>query len=793
MDLEQLVKIEKGIMNDLKDFQKATVNRIYDLFKDQKQQKVLLADEVGLGKTLVARGLIARLARLYKDNNADSFQVVYICSNVSIASQNMEKLRIDKGVRVDNESVTRLSMQALHIFEQRQKLKQDNGFIQLTAMTPGTSFRLTAGTGMYTERALIYAVLKETGLFKQYNNELDAVLSMGVKGWIGWARDNMHTRVNDLAEPFREQVISRVERYLTDDEDPGLYINIIDKCRAVQQGEAAQTNAYLIICKLRMMMAKISLDFLKPDLVIMDEFQRFRDLITAEADSEMGMLTQQFIHKSGVKTLLLSATPYKIYSTLEEIEELGGKDEHYKEFHEVINFLFRDKPAKQIEFKDKWNSYSEKLRLIDFDNIAVLVASKAQTESLLYEALCRTERLRVADTGTDMLDTKGASVPIEILEEDIKAYIEADNVIEAMRNFGSQVPALVEYVKSAPYLFSFMDDYQIKRELRKVVKKYSEMCEILNQNQRCWLKRYEISSYKQIRFPNARLRALVDEAFKNNGEWLLWVPPSLPYYEPGGPFRSSDGFSKVLVFSAWVMVPRMIAALVSYEAERKTIGLPSYKPESTDEGRKNYFATDKRKRRFPYPKLNFRVSRDADESIAKPESMSLFALQYPSISLMKMFDPTEFLNQRSDKTKSLTMKETESLIKGKLAEELDSVQSKYPPETGSSAAVWYWAAPLLIDQNRGYSDYVCQWLEKIIQNRLETQRQKKKLSENLEIGHLNYLLEVVRGNEKLRMGAIPEDLTEVLTMQILGSPAICALRMLIQPSAKYDMILPQKG
>lgn len=36
---------------ELKDFQKATVKHIVDIFKSKKQRRVLLSDEVGLGKT----------------------------------------------------------------------------------------------------------------------------------------------------------------------------------------------------------------------------------------------------------------------------------------------------------------------------------------------------------------------------------------------------------------------------------------------------------------------------------------------------------------------------------------------------------------------------------------------------------------------------------------------------------------------------------------------------------------------------------------------------------------------
>jgi len=778
MDLERLKKLEVSINADLKDFQRATVDRLYDLFSTNKQQKVLLADEVGLGKTLVAKGVIARLARLYKEKGATSFQVVYICSNMSIARQNMEKLKIDDNVRSDGDSVTRLSMQALQIFEQRQKLISDDGFIHLTAMTPGTSFRLTAGAGIVSERAFIFALLKRTGLFEQYLRELEAFLSMDVKAWSDWAKAWLEDRVGKLNEPYRVQIVARVKRYLVEEEDFGLLQAIKNKGDAIKMGESHLDSIYGIIGRLRWMMARISLEFLKPDLVIMDEFQRFRDLITAEPDTEIGMLTGKFIHQEDVRTLLLSATPYKLYSTLEEIEEQGGIDEHYKEFHQVVNFLFRDKPQKTIAFKETWNNYSSQLSLIELDKIAILLASKEKAESLLYEALCRTERLKVSGTGDDMLDSSGAKESLDIIEEDIKSYLEADAVVEAIKARSGQIAAPVEYVKSSPYILSFMDDYQVKKDLYQVLKTHPDLSDIVAKNQRLWVRKSDINNYKSIKYPNARLRKLVSEAFTNNAEWLLWIPPSFPYYEPGGPFQKCAGFSKILVFSAWVMVPRMIAALISYEAERKTIGLPSYKPDSENEGKKVYFAEEKR--RFPYPKLNFRVTRSAEVAEIKPESMSLFTILYPSLSLMNLIDPVEILNQRADKTKPLAIKDVQQLVRDKLSIELERLRDSYSVEAGATSAGWYWAAPFLLDINNGYKDHVYKWLDETIKRRIENSKNKK--GENLELMHLYYLRDLLEGSIKLKLGSIPDELLDVLTMQVLGSPAVCTLRTLIKPA-----------
>src|SRR5690606_7239664 len=107
---------EKEILSGLKDFQLATVNRVGDLFQNG-YRRVLVADEVGLGKTLVAKGVIAKLSCFYQKNSMkDLFKVVYVCSNQSIAGQNLKKLKVHPGVKVDGLSDTRLSMQHLKIY-----------------------------------------------------------------------------------------------------------------------------------------------------------------------------------------------------------------------------------------------------------------------------------------------------------------------------------------------------------------------------------------------------------------------------------------------------------------------------------------------------------------------------------------------------------------------------------------------------------------------------------------------------------------------------------------------------
>ena len=153
--------VAEATMATLKDFQKETVNRVIELYKNGRN-RVLIADEVGLGKTVVARGVIARFAELREEEKDDLVKVAYICSNQSIARQNVQKLRVSELVNTDvDPNEARLSMQHLRIAEQENDPNVLNGYVQIIPLTPETSFRMTSGVGLRWERALIYVILEK--------------------------------------------------------------------------------------------------------------------------------------------------------------------------------------------------------------------------------------------------------------------------------------------------------------------------------------------------------------------------------------------------------------------------------------------------------------------------------------------------------------------------------------------------------------------------------------------------------------------------------------------------------
>lgn len=98
MDKKAIKVIIKSGYKELKDFQRATVEYVFNKLYNERHRKHLVADEVGLGKTIVAKGIIIKaMERHMKSANKNKpFKVVYICSNLALTGQNLTKLNIFK-------------------------------------------------------------------------------------------------------------------------------------------------------------------------------------------------------------------------------------------------------------------------------------------------------------------------------------------------------------------------------------------------------------------------------------------------------------------------------------------------------------------------------------------------------------------------------------------------------------------------------------------------------------------------------------------------------------------------
>jgi len=135
-------------MAELREFQKAAVDRIVSMLHSNSSGRYLLADEVGLGKTLIAQGVVQRLSE-----GRRRFTVVYLCSNLEIAAQNAEKLAPSDTAAKPLKD--RLTLMTLGIEQGR------HSGLRIFSFTPGTSLELGRSTGVKRERRLLLYLISQ--------------------------------------------------------------------------------------------------------------------------------------------------------------------------------------------------------------------------------------------------------------------------------------------------------------------------------------------------------------------------------------------------------------------------------------------------------------------------------------------------------------------------------------------------------------------------------------------------------------------------------------------------------
>ncbi|MBK9547101.1 MAG: hypothetical protein IPO51_14895 [Dehalococcoidia bacterium] len=139
-------KIVADVMAGLKGFQRKTVDHVFRRMYDDPNPatRFLVADEVGLGKTLVARGLIAKAIQRLQEQRVKRIDVLYICSNADIARQNIQRLNVTG--RSDFSLASRITLLPLELHRLTA-----NG-LNFVSFTPNTSFTMASRTGTGREQ-----------------------------------------------------------------------------------------------------------------------------------------------------------------------------------------------------------------------------------------------------------------------------------------------------------------------------------------------------------------------------------------------------------------------------------------------------------------------------------------------------------------------------------------------------------------------------------------------------------------------------------------------------------------
>ncbi|MBW9208629.1 hypothetical protein KV100_03105 [Mumia sp. zg.B21] len=725
----------------LKDFQRRTVDRVHKQFwhPTDPTRRFLVADEVGLGKTMVARGVIAKtIDHLWE--TVPRIDVVYICSNAQIARQNLPKLRVGEGV-AERHHADRLTLLAseLHHLEGRK--------LNFVSFTPGTSFNISRTGGRVEERVLLYWLLRkawggdlvrpgpwtrffrgrvEKARFERKLREFDpAVLSADlVRDFAG----SVATITNQTIEALEASVLACVEEYR------------VLGSRPAPDGLSARR--YRLVGELRRALARAAVKRLEPDLVILDEFQRFKDLMADEGEG--AELARELFDHGDARLLLLSATPFKMYTLPEEPEG----DDHYCDFVDTVRFLAGGQRADSV----KRDLASLRTSLYADDRASARQArDRAQTE--LRRIMSRTERLATtADRDGLVVEREWSAV--ELKPADVRDFRRLHQV---SRVLSAQDP--LEFWRAAPYVLELMESYQVKQKLQRHQPDDLSLLDALNVDGNARLRWDDIQQYVAVDPGNAKMRGLAADVLESGAWRLAWLPPSLPYYDLGGPFADPglEGFTKRLVFSSWAVAPKAIGTVISYEAERRIADRASRV--SSSAGFTRYDGTR------PTGRLTFNVTD------GRLGGMPVLGMLYPCVSLAAAGDPLDVARELGVQL-PIPRQDLERVIRGRVARLLDTLPPG--PADGVVDESWYWAAGVLLDRARDV-------------DAIDTLPYGFSYEEDDDPTRFDEHTKAASRVQAESLGKRPADLIEVLSALSLGGAGVSALRALTRLAPSADI------
>ena len=769
-------------MADLKDFQRRTAKWAFQrMYADRDPVlRFLVADEVGLGKTHVAKGVIAQVIDHLGRTGDKRHDIVYVCSNAAIARQNLRKL-VPEGIEPTPVEVDRLTMLPL------VKLKgYRNGRpgINLLAITPGTSLNFGSSTGMFTERALAYTLLRSHWGADVMDERARSIFWFGLRKGSPADRDKRLRRYERWYRPHvkvsPEEFAARLQQIDVErkrDSKQSLRQVFDELVDGLASGGGFRGRLWWLrvelISEVRRVMAIVGIDALRPDLVVLDEFQRFKDLLRPDPGNLAAELAQSLFDyqdpdtKQPTRTLLLSATPYRMYATADDTDS-----DHYRDFLDTCEFLYGgDERVQRLErrFVDLRHALTASAAFADAEApLAKAAGICRQIGTDLRQVMARTERLAATPDRDGMLTEP--HVAVSVVPDDLRSYLRLGDLARAV---GHHDPT--EYWKSAPYLVNFMEQYKLKRAVERAAAagqlveggRFDPGPGLLN-----W---EDVERYRRVDPQNGRLRWLLDDLEGCRAFDLLWVPPSIRYYDTGSVYESEEalGFTKRLIFSGWRVVPKVVSSLVSFEAERR-----AYRD------REHGYTAEYRRRggqRLTFGTREQTLTETGAEEDSGPRraaAMTTFLLVWPSLTLAELGDPLLLGFPRPDRDAVI------ATISKRIEDALAPLAG-YGRSDGPVDQRWYWAAPLLLDHRR-YASKV----KRLLADRSAELWEGDRADRNFRLHLAEARAMVNDGAEDL--GRRPEDLCEALAELALGGPAQCALRAVgrvVGLSADHESVL----
>ena len=544
-----------------KPFQKATIEAAYrTLTRKSGTRRFLVADEVGLGKTIVASGVIQRLSDKQAAAGGGPLSVLYVCSNLAIAKQNIVRLlsflpkveRKDAVATVDRPS----------LLSTRPRPKHER--VHIYMLTPDTAIATRKGQrrdGRLEERALALVLLHRIlslpirRLYRSFQRQAG---SESFGWWVRFYREQDGQGKlggGDFRNEFRD-ALRDVLGLVQGQHLPPLLIQMLDERK--DQDLVAACRTALTVAALKIIGA---------GLVIFDEFQRFRDLmddvsidgvsdeddieaIRSRSSARVLESIRGLPNSDGPALLLLSATPYTPYRRHSKTVQDDSISAQSADFFDLISFLSAsDTKAKTA--KVMFLELSEELRKGDFNSDRAQLI-RTSLMGILLPLMSRTERL-VQPAGKDGGVSVTAAIDAELLTSDMAQFREMQECFSpASRDW------IVPLWQSVPLPMQTLGS----RYLAWTNKVKMPTRAALQKNQR---DAYRVAAH----WPHPRARALMAKMSENRLS-MPWATPSLPWWPLRGGWKvetDSKIDGKLLVFSRYKAVPTGLSGLISYTTE----------------------------------------------------------------------------------------------------------------------------------------------------------------------------------------------------------------------------------
>ena len=335
--------------------------------------------------------------------------------------------------------------------------------LNLVALTPGTSFEQSGGAGRADERVLLYWLLREAWSLGDR-----AAPKNILQGWVKSADDFRYrlrafdrTKIDaGIADEFARTLDHRIAKETAQGQRRSANAStrcVTSSARTRTRIPPDQTRRRdTLIGELRGLLAAACVEALEPDLVILDEFQRFRHLLVDDPDSEAASLARALFDWERPETgeharvLMLSATPYRALTVAGD----GGDDNHHEDFLATVRFL-ADSDARADELRGLLRDYQRELYGSAPEASERLARDRRGHRGPahpLHRADRANRRCRPARRDAPPRPPVASPTPA-----DLHQYLLAQDVAHELDQHD-----VTELWKSAPYLLNFLDGYKLR-------------------------------------------------------------------------------------------------------------------------------------------------------------------------------------------------------------------------------------------------------------------------------------------------------------------------------------------